>query len=67
MQMHGCIFNRFLLLQEPIFAIIGAWLIYEVQNKDEISDDDYERLFQSAIITTVCICVLGNFGPIDDW
>ncbi|KAH6755952.1 hypothetical protein C2S53_007078 [Perilla frutescens var. hirtella] len=52
---------------EPIFAIIGAWFIYQIQNKDDISEAEYERMFQSAIITTVCICVLGNFGPIDDW
>lgn len=54
-------------MQEPIFAIIGAWLIYQVQSKDEISEDAYDRMFQIAIITTACICVLSNFGPIDDW
>ncbi|XP_057784089.1 RHOMBOID-like protein 9, chloroplastic [Salvia miltiorrhiza] len=52
---------------EPIFAIIGAWLIYQVQGKDEISGDAYERMFRVAIITTACICVLSNFSPIDDW
>ncbi|XP_047964385.1 RHOMBOID-like protein 9, chloroplastic isoform X2 [Salvia hispanica] len=52
---------------EPVFAIIGAWLIYQFQSKDEISGDAYERMFRNAIITTACICVLSNFGPIDDW
>ena len=54
-------------MQEPVFAIIGAWLIYQFQSKDEISGDAYERMFRNAIITTACICVLSNFGPIDDW
>ncbi|KAL1569796.1 RHOMBOID-like protein 9, chloroplastic isoform X1 [Salvia divinorum] len=52
---------------EPVFAIIGAWLIYQFQNKDEISGDAYERMFRTAIITTACICLLSNFGLIDDW
>ncbi|KAL8476592.1 hypothetical protein ACS0TY_029042 [Phlomoides rotata] len=51
----------------PVFAIIGAWLIYQVQNKDVITKNAYERMFQSAIITTALICVLSNFSPIDDW
>ncbi|GFP84418.1 rhomboid protease glup [Phtheirospermum japonicum] len=52
----------------PVFAIIGAWLIYQVQNKDVIARDDAsERLFQNAIITTALSFVLSSFGPIDDW
>ncbi|KAK6150946.1 hypothetical protein DH2020_015878 [Rehmannia glutinosa] len=51
----------------PVFAIIGAWLIYQVQNKDVIARDASERLFQNAIITTALSFVLSNFGPIDDW
>ncbi|KAL3630328.1 hypothetical protein CASFOL_023312 [Castilleja foliolosa] len=52
----------------PVFAIIGAWLIYQVQNKDVIArDDKSERLFQNAIITTALGFVLSSFGPIDDW
>ncbi|KAL7101759.1 hypothetical protein ACP275_08G074700 [Erythranthe tilingii] len=52
----------------PVFAIIGAWLIYQVQNKDVIArDDSSERMFQNAIIATALSFVLSSFGPIDDW
>ncbi|KAI3451750.1 hypothetical protein Pfo_008415 [Paulownia fortunei] len=51
----------------PVFAMIGAWLIYQVQNKDVIARDASERMFQNAIITTALSFVLSNFGPIDDW
>ncbi|KAL2498422.1 Rhomboid-related intramembrane serine protease family protein [Abeliophyllum distichum] len=51
----------------PVFAVIGAWLIYQVQNRDVIATDASESMFQKAIIFTALSCVLSNFGPIDDW
>ncbi|XP_050384011.1 RHOMBOID-like protein 9, chloroplastic [Argentina anserina] len=51
----------------PIFAMIGAWLIYESQNKDLISKEVSESMFQKAIITTALTFTLSSFGPIDDW
>ncbi|KAL6994027.1 hypothetical protein U1Q18_012136 [Sarracenia purpurea var. burkii] len=51
----------------PVFAIIGAWLIYQIQNKDVIAKDDSESMFQKVIIATAVGCLLSNFGPIDDW
>ncbi|KAI4375234.1 hypothetical protein MLD38_013129 [Melastoma candidum] len=51
----------------PTFAMIGAWLIYQMQNKDELSKEVSEKMFQKAVITTALSFVLSNFGPIDDW
>lgn len=53
--------------QGPIFAMIGAWLIYETQNKDMIAKEVSESMFQKAIITTALTFTLSSFGPIDDW
>ncbi|XP_040369089.1 RHOMBOID-like protein 9, chloroplastic isoform X2 [Rosa chinensis] len=51
----------------PIFAMIGAWLIYETENKDIIAKEVSETMFQKAIITTALTFTLSSFGPIDDW
>ncbi|KAK4416512.1 RHOMBOID-like protein 9, chloroplastic [Sesamum alatum] len=51
----------------PVFAIIGAWLVYQVQNKDIIATDASQRMFQNAIIATALSFILSNFSPIDDW
>lgn len=51
----------------PIFAIIGAWLVYQMQNKDVTAKDVSESLFHKAIITTGLSFILSHFGPIDDW
>ncbi|KAE9466641.1 hypothetical protein C3L33_01404, partial [Rhododendron williamsianum] len=51
----------------PAFAIMGAFLIYQIQNKDVIPQDDFDNMIQKAIIATVLSCLLSNFGPIDDW
>lgn len=51
----------------PVFALIGAWLIYQVQNKDFIARDSSERMFRKAIIFTALNFVVSSFGPIDDW
>lgn len=53
------------MLQGPVFAIIGAWLIYQMQNKDVIEKS--ESMFQKAIIATALSFVISNFGPIDNW
>ncbi|KAL2335289.1 hypothetical protein Fmac_016502 [Flemingia macrophylla] len=51
----------------PVFAIIGAWLMYQIQNKDVIASDASESLFQKAVIITALIFILSHFGPIDEW
>ncbi|XP_058179261.1 RHOMBOID-like protein 9, chloroplastic isoform X1 [Rhododendron vialii] len=51
----------------PAFAIMGAFLIYQIQNKDVIPQDDFDNMIQKAIIATALSCLLSNFGPIDDW
>ncbi|CAL1377683.1 unnamed protein product [Linum trigynum] len=51
----------------PIFAIIGAWLIYQAQNKEVVDKDTSESLFQKAMMTTALSFILSHFGPIDDW
>ncbi|KAI4346828.1 hypothetical protein L6164_007691 [Bauhinia variegata] len=51
----------------PVFAIIGAWLAYQIQNKDAIANDASETMFQKAITATVLGFILCNLGPIDEW
>ncbi|VVB09162.1 unnamed protein product [Arabis nemorensis] len=51
----------------PAFALIGAWLVDQSQNKEMIKRDEYEDLFQKAIIMTGLGLILSHFGPIDDW
>ncbi|XP_051141251.1 RHOMBOID-like protein 9, chloroplastic [Andrographis paniculata] len=51
----------------PVFAIIGAWLIYQIQNKDFIPRSASDKMFRNAIIMTALTCALSNFGLIDDW
>jgi len=53
--------------QGPVFAIIGAWLMYQIQNKDVIASDASESLFQKAVIITALMFILSHFGPIDEW
>ncbi|KAL6136739.1 hypothetical protein ACLB2K_062034 [Fragaria x ananassa] len=43
-----------------IFAMIGAWLIYETQNKDMIAKEVSESMFQKAIITTALTFTLSS-------
>ncbi|KAF4382508.1 hypothetical protein F8388_015336 [Cannabis sativa] len=51
----------------PIYAIIGAWMVYQIQNKDVISKQVSENLFQKAIIITGLGFILSHFVPIDEW
>ncbi|KAK6279739.1 hypothetical protein POUND7_020006 [Theobroma cacao] len=51
----------------PVFAVIGAWLIYQIQNKDVTAKHISERMFQKAMLVTALSFILSNFGPIDDW
>lgn len=47
--------------------MIGAWLIYQIQNNDLYGKDSYESLFLKATIAYALGCTLSNFVPIDDW
>ncbi|KAM0933110.1 putative rhomboid protease [Dioscorea sansibarensis] len=51
----------------PTFAIIGAWFVYQIQNKAVISESVTESMFWKAVIATALSFVLSNFGQIDDW
>lgn len=51
----------------PAFAIIGAWLMYQIQNRDIIENHDSDNLFKKAIIITALGFILCNLGPIDEW
>ncbi|KAK9061980.1 hypothetical protein SSX86_019164 [Deinandra increscens subsp. villosa] len=51
----------------PVFGIIGAWLIYQYQNKHSMSKDVFENMYQKAVVATALGFVLSTFGPIDDW
>ncbi|XP_057445349.1 RHOMBOID-like protein 9, chloroplastic isoform X2 [Lotus japonicus] len=51
----------------PVFAVIGAWLMYQIQNRDVIANDASENLFQKAIIITALGFILSSLGPIDEW
>ncbi|KAL8246929.1 hypothetical protein R6Q59_008145 [Mikania micrantha] len=51
----------------PVFGIIGAWLIYQYQNKDSMSKDVFESMYQKAVLAAALGFVLSTFGPIDDW
>ncbi|XAR51552.1 Rhomboid protease [Bertholletia excelsa] len=51
----------------PVFAVIGAWLIYQIQNKDAMTKEDSENMLRKAITVTAISFILSNFGPIDDW
>lgn len=53
--------------QGPVYAIIGAWLIYQNQNKDVIAKDVSDSMYQKAIIATGLGLILSHFCPIDDW
>lgn len=53
-------------VQGPVFAILGAWFIYYIQNK-EISTKEAEIVFQKAVIVTGLSFILNNFERIDDW
>ncbi|XP_045818184.1 RHOMBOID-like protein 9, chloroplastic [Trifolium pratense] len=50
----------------PVFAIIGAWLMYQIQNRD-VANDDSDNLFKKAMIITALGFILCNLGPIDEW
>lgn len=54
-------------MQGPVFAIIGAWVIHQIQNKDVIAKDVSESMYQKAIIATALSSILSHFCPIDDW
>ncbi|XP_077253226.1 rhomboid-related intramembrane serine protease family protein isoform X2 [Tasmannia lanceolata] len=51
----------------PVFAILGAWFIYQIQSKVMISKEESESMFQKVLITTALSFVLSNFERIDDW
>ncbi|XP_068642958.1 RHOMBOID-like protein 9, chloroplastic isoform X2 [Aristolochia californica] len=51
----------------PVFATLGAWFVYQIQNKELISKEESERMLQKAVITTLFSLVLNNFELVDDW
>lgn len=53
--------------QGPEFAIIGAWLVYQVQNKEVGSKEVSLNMFFKAVIATALSFVLSSFGRVDNW
>lgn len=51
----------------PVFAIIGAWLVYQIQNKQAVAGELWESMFWKAVTATALGFLLSNFGRIDDW
>ncbi|KAG6607094.1 RHOMBOID-like protein 9, chloroplastic, partial [Cucurbita argyrosperma subsp. sororia] len=51
----------------PVFAMIGAWLSYQFQNKDVVAKDVLDGMFLKAIFVAVVSSILSNIGPIDEW
>uniref|UniRef100_A0A0D9VFE1 Peptidase S54 rhomboid domain-containing protein n=1 Tax=Leersia perrieri TaxID=77586 RepID=A0A0D9VFE1_9ORYZ len=51
----------------PVFALIGAWLIYQSQNKDAVDKNVSETMFRQAVAATTISFVLSSFGRIDNW
>ncbi|CAL4888793.1 unnamed protein product [Urochloa decumbens] len=51
----------------PIFSLIGAWLVYQSQNKQVIDKDVSESMFWQAVIAAALSFFLSIFGGIDNW
>ncbi|XP_066330027.1 RHOMBOID-like protein 9, chloroplastic isoform X4 [Miscanthus floridulus] len=49
----------------PVFSLIGAWLVYQSQNKQVI--DVSESMFWQAVIAAALSFLLSIFGRIDNW
>ncbi|MQL90807.1 hypothetical protein Taro_023401 [Colocasia esculenta] len=54
-------------IQGPAFAVIGAWLIYQVQNKEAIAKEVSENMFWKAVLATALGFVISNFEHVDEW
>lgn len=53
--------------QGPVFSLIGAWLVYQGQNKQVIDKDVSESMFWQAVIAAALSFLLSIFGRIDNW
>ncbi|KAL6877566.1 hypothetical protein ACP4OV_012781 [Aristida adscensionis] len=51
----------------PVFSLIGAWLVYQSQNKQVIERDVSETMFWQAVIAAALSLLLSMFGRIDNW
>lgn len=51
----------------PVFSLIGAWLVYQSQNKQFIDKDISESMFSQAVIAAILSFILSIFGGIDNW
>ena len=54
-------------IQGPVFSLIGAWLVYQSQNKQVIDKDVSESMFWQAVIAASLSFLLSIFGGIDNW
>ncbi|KAG8058868.1 hypothetical protein GUJ93_ZPchr0002g23743 [Zizania palustris] len=50
----------------PVFALIGAWLVYQSQNKDAVDKNVSETMFRQAVVATALSFLLSSFGRIDN-
>ncbi|CAN6237732.1 unnamed protein product [Urochloa humidicola] len=51
----------------PVFSLIGAWLVYQSQNKQVIDKDVSESMFSQAVTAAALSFLLSIFGGIDNW
>ncbi|OEL35135.1 RHOMBOID-like protein 9, chloroplastic [Dichanthelium oligosanthes] len=51
----------------PVFSLIGAWLVYQSQNKQVIDKDVSESMFWQAVLAAALSFLLSIFGRIDNW
>ncbi|KAL6646894.1 hypothetical protein ACP70R_015588 [Stipagrostis hirtigluma subsp. patula] len=51
----------------PVFSLIGAWLVYQSQNKEVIERDVSESMFRQAVMAAALSLLLSTFGRIDNW
>ncbi|KAJ1278808.1 hypothetical protein BS78_04G107200 [Paspalum vaginatum] len=51
----------------PVFSLIGAWLVYQSQNKQFIDKDVSESMFWQAVMAAALSFLLSAFGGIDNW
>ncbi|XP_062218928.1 RHOMBOID-like protein 9, chloroplastic isoform X3 [Phragmites australis] len=51
----------------PVFSLIGAWLVYQSQNKQVIDKNVSESMFWQAVIAAALSFLLSIFGGIDNW
>eukprot|EP01018_Ginkgo_biloba_P025639 Gb_25614 [translate_table: standard] len=51
----------------PVFAVIGSWIVYLIQNRVALGEEIADRMIQKAVVASVLSVALSCLTPIDDW